>query len=152
SSPPSSIDAAAIAKHSVVRAPMPGPVAARRAAQARVMQATGPGKSEPKPQIPCDFEKISIECSHAGKRMGPYQYTFAGLIKDNLPRPKSRQKPFVPNIQVIAGATDDDADTVKIELSGGPGYGCARTHPHVVITDRSTGEKQKHHGKTKIEL
>ena len=147
SAPPSCIDAAAIAKASVVRAPMPPPVAARRAAQAKVMQATGPGKSEPQPAIPCDFAKVAIGCKHG---RGPYEFSYAGAIKENLARPKSR--PFNPNIQVIAGTKDDDADIVKIELSGGPGYGCGKTHPHVVITDRSTGEKQKHHGKTKIEL
>ncbi|MFO7567927.1 MAG: DUF4150 domain-containing protein [Enhygromyxa sp.] len=152
SSPPSSIDAAAIAKHSAVRAPTPGPVAARRAAQARVMQATGPGDSEPTPDIPCDFETIAITCSHSGERMGPYEYSYAGVIEDNLPRPKSNKKPFVPNIQVIAGPSDDEADAVTIELRGGPGYGCSKSHPHVVITDRSSGEKQKHHGKTKVEL
>jgi hypothetical protein len=157
SAPPSSIDAAAIAKHSVVKAPIPGPVAARRAAGAKVMQATGPGKSEPKPLIPCDFEKIAIECSHTGggdkkRGFGPFEYTFAGVLKDNLPRPKSKTQAFVPNIQVIGGTKDADADTVKIAITGGPGYGCGKTHPHVIVTNRSTGEKQKHHGKTKIEL
>ncbi len=170
SAPPSSIDAAALANHSVVKAPMPGPVASRRAAEAKVLQATGPGNSEPKTVPPCDFAKIAIECSHTGngdkkRGFGPFEYTFTGVIEDNLPRPKPARavgsgrnkrtipaKPFVPNIQVIAGPDDAEADTVKIELSGGPGYGCSKTHPHVVITDRSTGEKQKHHGKTKVEL
>lgn len=150
SSPPSSIDAAAIAQHSVVKAPVPGPVAARRAAQAKVLRATGPGKSAPKNTVPCDFEKVAITCSHKDRGSSPFEYTYAGVIKDNLARPKGR--PFNPNIQVIAGVDDATADTLKIELSGGPGYGCSHAHPHVVITDRSTGERQKHETKTKLEL
>jgi|GEM_PF-2627407 len=151
SSPPSSIDAAALAQHSVVEAPIPAPVAARRAAQAEVLEATGPGDSEPALVEPCEFEKVSIECSHTGERgFGPFEYTYAGVIQDNLPRPENR--PFVPTIQVVAGSTDDDADTIKIELSGGPGYGCSNSHPRVVIIDRSTGERQQHSGETSVEL
>ncbi len=170
SAPPSSIDAAAIAQHSAVQAPVPGPVASRRAARARVMQATGPGDSQEAEVVPCDFEKIAIECKHTGsgdkkRGFGPFEYTFNGQIQDNLPRPapsrtvgrgRNRRtipgKPFVPNIQVVAGPDADEADTVKIDISGGPGYGCSKTHPHVTITDRDTGEKQEHHGKTKVEL
>jgi hypothetical protein len=155
SAPPSSLDAAAICEPAVVRAPVPGPVAARRAAVAKVLQATGPGDSEPEVVEPCDFETITLECSHTGERgFGPVEYSYNGLIQDNLPRPNPQNggKPFNPNFQVIAGTSDADADTITIELSGGPGYGCANTHPHVVITDRATGDKQKHRGKTKVEL
>lgn len=157
SSPPSSIDAAAVSKPANVSAPVPAPVAAQRAAQAKVLQATGPGDSKPAVQVPCDFEKIEIECSHTGagkgkRGFGPFEYTYNGQIRDNLPRPKDRRRVFVPNIQAIAGTRDSEAETLKIKLSGGPGYGCSKKHPRISITNRATGQKQTHEGKTEVEF
>lgn len=156
--PPSSLNSGAICQPANVSAPIPGPVASRRAAEAKVIEATGPGDSEPAKVIPCDFEKISIKCSHTGsgddkRGFGPFEYTFNGLIQDNLPRPKKGSKQvFVPNIQLIAGEDDARADKLELEITGGPGYTCAHTHPHVNVTDRATGEVTKHEGKTKVEL
>ncbi len=155
SAPPSSLNAAAVNRPASVSAPIPAPVATQRAAQARVLQATGPGNSQPAPQQPCDFEKVAIECKHTGsgdkkRGFGPFEFTFSGTVRDNLPRPRDRRRAFVPNIQTIAGTTDDKAETIKIKLSGGPGYGCSRKHPKIEITDRATGEKQTHEGKTEL--
>jgi hypothetical protein len=147
SSPPSSIDAAALSKPASVAAPVPGPVASRRAAEAKVLQATGPGDSKPVALIPCAFDKIALECKHVDKR-GPFEFTFNGQIKDNLPRPKG--KPFVPNIQAVASTTKPE--TLKIKITGGPGYGCSKRHPKVVITNRATGKVETHEGKTEVAL
>ncbi|MFV8755985.1 DUF4150 domain-containing protein [Nannocystaceae bacterium ST9] len=158
SSPPSSIDAAAVNKPVSVSAPVPTPVATQQAAQAKVLQATGPGDSKPAPQVPCDFEKIEIECKHTGtgegkRGFGPFEFTYHGQIHDNLPRPKDpKKKAFTPNIQGIAGTRDDKAETFKIKLSGGPGYGCTKQHPRITITNRATGEREVHEGKTEAQF
>jgi hypothetical protein len=153
SSPPSAIDAAAVSKPKAVTAAVPTPVAQQRAAEAKVLQATGPGDSKPVEQKPCDFEKVAIECKHTGKRgFGPFEFTYDGQIRDNLPRPKDRRKAFQPNIQVVAGTRDDKAETLKIKLGGGPGYGCSKKHPKISITNRATGEKTTHEGKTNVEF
>ncbi|WP_146657915.1 PAAR-like domain-containing protein [Enhygromyxa salina] len=156
--PPSNLNSGAICQPAQVSAPVPGPVASRRAAEAKVMEATGPGDSEPAKVIPCDFEKISVKCSHTGsgdgkRGFGPFEYTYNGQIQDNLPRPKKGSKAaFIPNIQVIAGEDDRRADKLEIEITGGPGYSCSHSHPHVAVTNRATGEVTKHEGKTKVEL
>jgi hypothetical protein len=148
SSPPSSIDAAAVNQPIVVTAPVPGPVAARRAAAAKVYDATGPGGPAPVKAKPCEFEKVAIECAHVSDR-GPWEFTFDGQIQDNLPRPAG--KPFVPNIQGVA-ASADKGETFKIKLTGGPGYKCRKRHPKIVITNLSTGEVENHEGKTEVTL
>jgi hypothetical protein len=153
--PPSNLNSGAICQPAQVSAAVPGPVASRRAAEAKVIEATGPGDSEPAKIIACDFAKISFKCSHTGSKrgFGPFEYTYDGLIRDNLPRPaKGSRRAFVPNIQVIAGEDDARADKLEVELTGGPGYGCSHSHPHVIVTDRATGKVTKHTGKTKVEL
>jgi hypothetical protein len=147
SSPPSSIDAAAVSKPASVSAPVPGPVAARRAAEAKVLQATGPGDSKPVALIPCAFDKVSIECKHVGQR-GPWDFTFNGQIQDNLPRKQG--KLLTPNIQAVASTSKPE--TLKIKITGGPGYGCSKRHPKVVITNRATGKVETHEGKTEVSL
>lgn len=147
SSPPSSIDAAAVSKPASVNAAVPGPVASRRAAEAKVLQATGPGDSKPVALVPCAFDKVALECKHIDKR-GPFEFTYDGQIRDNLPRKKG--KPFVPNIQAVASTSKPE--TLKIKITGGPGYGCSKRHPKVVITNRATGKVETHEGKTEVTL
>ena len=157
STPPSAINAAAVNQPASVTAPVPTPVASQQVAQARVLQATGPGNSQPAPQVPCDFEKIAFECKHTGtgtgkRGFGPFEYTYNGVIRDNLPQSPNRAHPFTPNIQLIAGTREDKADTLKIKITGGPGYGCARQHPRITITNRTTGGQEVHEGKTELEF
>lgn len=154
SAPPSSIDAAAIAQPANVSAPVPGPVASRRAAEAKVLDATGPGDSEPAQVTPCDFETIAVKCKHCGKDrdLAAFEYTYSGQIEDNLPRPEPPSKrTFTPNIQLVAGEDERRADTLEVELSGGPGYGCGKSHPTITLTDRDSGEIVKQEqGATKL--
>jgi hypothetical protein len=145
SSPPSSIDAAAVAKPASVSAAVPGPVASRRAAEAKVLQATGPGDSKPIALVPCCFDKIAIDCKH---KRGPWEFTYDGQVKDNLTRKKG--KLVTPNIQAVASTTAPE--TITLEISGGPGYGCSKRHPKVTITNRATGKVVTHEGKTKVAL
>ena len=148
SAPPSSIDAAAVSQPASVTAAVPGPVAGRRNAQAEVLKAAGPGDSKPVQPIPCCFDKITIGCKHG---RGPWEFTFDGQIKDNLPKPKGK-KPKQPNLQGVAATKGDKQESFKIQISGGPGYGCSKRHPRINITNRSTGQKQTHEGKTELEL
>lgn len=158
SAPPSSIDAAAVSAPRPVQAPTPTPVAAQQAAEARVLQATGPGNSQVVPATPCDFQTIEIQCKHSGSGEGkrgfpPFEFKFDGQVRDNLPRPAAgSRRPFNPNLQAVAGTTDATAETIKIKLSGGPGYGCSRKHPRIEIHNRTTGERQVHEGKTELEF
>jgi hypothetical protein len=145
SSPPSSIDAAALAKPASVSAPVPGPVAARRAAEAKVLKATGPGDSKPVTLVPCAFDKISFQCEHVAVR-GPWEFTYDGQIRDNIPR----KPPLVANIQAVASTTKQE--TIKLAITGGPGYGCGKGHPKVVITNRDTGKVVTSEGKTNITI
>lgn len=153
SAPPSSIDAAAISQPANPLAPEPGPVAAQRAAEAKVLEATGPGDSEAKELIPCDFEKVVIKCSHCGgdRSIAQFEYSYdGGQIQDNLPRPKSGS--FSSTIQLTAGDSDSTADELSIELQGGPGYACGKSHPLISITDRATNETQTLPGATSHKL
>ena len=154
SAPPSSIDAAAISQPANVTAPTPGPVASKRAAEAKVYEATGPGDSKPPVVLPCDFAKIVLKCKHCGKdRMASFNYTYPGKIVDNLPRPKAGSKRvFSSNVQLVAGEDTRRADKLSVELSGGPGYTCSKSHPRITLTDRETGEKQKHQGELKADF
>ncbi|PRP95362.1 hypothetical protein ENSA5_39470 [Enhygromyxa salina] len=156
--PPSSLNAGGLCKPAPVKAPAPGPVAARRAAEAEVLDATGPGDSEVVEVPPCDFEKITIKCSHTGegdgkRGFGPFEYTFNGQIQDNLPRPaKGSKRVFTSNIQVVAGEDDRRAEKLEVELTGGPGYGCDKVHPFISLTDRATGKPETYSGATKKEF
>lgn len=158
SSPPSSVNAAAVNSPNPVPAPTPTPVAAQQAAQARVLQATGPGDSQPAPATPCDFETITISCKHSGsgsgkRGFGPFEFKFTGQVTDNLPRPAAgSRRQFQPNLQFVAGTTDDKAETLTIAIAGGPGYGCSRKHPRLEILNRSTGAREVHEGKTSHEF
>ncbi|MCA9682070.1 MAG: DUF4150 domain-containing protein [Myxococcales bacterium] len=152
SAPPSSVDAAAVNAAAAPRATVPAPVAAQRAAQARTLQATGPGNSQPKQAVPCDFERIIFKCGHGkGERKGKqFEFWYGGTIQSNLKK-GTKSTPITSNIQLTAGDTTGTADTLSIEIKGGPGYGCGKSHPLVVITDRATGKKETFTGQTKLE-
>jgi hypothetical protein len=143
SHPYSSTDAGSICQPASVEAAVPGPVASRRAAEVTVLEATGPGDSEPAKVIPCAFDKVTVQCSHTGsgdkkRGFGPFEFSYDGGIQDNLPKPEGGGNKGP--IEVIAGDGDDTADTISIEISGGPGYGCSKSHPRIVVTDLATGE------------
>ncbi|EDM73957.1 hypothetical protein PPSIR1_13705 [Plesiocystis pacifica SIR-1] len=138
SAPPSTQNAGAVNQANNPTAPEPAPVAAQRAARTNVLEATGPGDSEAKELIPCDFERVKISCGHEdGKRKGKFmEFWYSGQIEDNLKK-GTAQNPITTNIQLVAGVMGKGADKLKVELVGGPGYNCSKNHPLIVLTDRS---------------
>ncbi len=108
---------------------------------------------------PCDFEKLLIKCSHCPDDGGLRTIkgiTFkrdGNLTVDDLKRPpKHSKRRFVKDLEVVASHKLAGADTVTIELSGGPGYKCHHQHPHIEVFDRATRETTSFKGKTKAEF
>lgn len=91
--------------------------------------------------LPCDFEYLLIKCSHMpdsdpdGKRTmaGAKFWKEDGSDKNDLPAPRS-SRAAEKMIEVVAGTEEKDGDEITIELLGGPGYNCGKSHPHVKVT------------------
>ncbi len=152
SHPPSSIDAAAVSGHANPATPAPAPGAAAQAAEVKVLEATGPGDSVPTEVPPCDFETITVKCGHGdGKRKGKdWKFSYDGQHQDNLKKGPG----ITTSIQVTAGYTSLGADKINVVIAGGPGYGCSKTHPLIVLTDCSDPEAAavKKEGELAVEL
>ncbi|MFK7985132.1 MAG: hypothetical protein AB8I08_03800 [Sandaracinaceae bacterium] len=91
--------------------------------------------------LPCDFEIVVLKCQHMPSAPEDGKRTLtdirfwkeAGSDKNNLPTPRP-ERAGTKELEVVAGYKDEDADEITIELEGGPGYHCGKSHPHVKVT------------------